>query len=784
MSCRRRVPRIIVLRYLIAWLAVLVAWPAQALSDDELVVTRAAEMTGKIADHHPRLLIKSADLHALRSFFNGPTGAAHARPVLLPLDNRPLTPEPAAARNDSAEGARQWRSGWKAADEAGSTALRYALAWLLTENPAYGREAARWLMHLANWRITRDTYRINDELFIQHLRPMIFAYDWAYAALTPGERIAVSRALHERLTILAGFIQPKLGLTRPAPPDNVSHPMRFVSTLGQGGLALLHESAEAPRWLAWSYEYYLRQYPVWGGPAGGWSEGLNYWSTGITQHQRFLEGMALLGFNEPLLRPFWRNTPYYAIYGLMPYAGASFGDLANRMPPSGSIRLLMEKFGRLNADPYPLAFARKLNVKLPTNFSYYTYDAIDSFLEAFRSGQSSPLPANLADLPQSRYFDDIGLVIMHSALGDAAQDIMLGFRASPQGTSSHAFSDQNSFVLNAFGQALAISSGHREYYGSPHHHGWTRQTKSKNAILFGQQGQRVKDANAIGRVVRFADGTNFSFVTGDAVRAYAPHAEKALRHIFFVDRRYFVLLDEMAAPAPVSFQWLLHALGEMRLSPEHGEILVRQQNARLTAKLLHPLLGGLRFSQTDAFDPPVDPGWRASMPNEWHVSVAFQPAQRAEFLAVLYPWSEGSESLAREVRSEPASRGFALRVGQTDLVLMARDNEQRVVAGGWNLDGLAASFSGVGSAQRFALVEATRIEGEWFLKASHPVNLEGERTEEGLSLALNAEEPLSLVINPGFSVRKVHGVSQWERTPDAGVRIDLAAGWSRIDLKR
>ena len=135
---------------LIGLLAFTMASPVLAHADTELVAARAAELTGKIADHHPRLLIRPADLPLLRTFIKEPVGAALARQVLLPLDNRQLTPEPAPARNDSAEGTRQWRSGWKAADEAGSTALRYALAWLLTENHAYGREAARWLMQRAS----------------------------------------------------------------------------------------------------------------------------------------------------------------------------------------------------------------------------------------------------------------------------------------------------------------------------------------------------------------------------------------------------------------------------------------------------------------------------------------------------------------------------------------------------------------------------------------------------------------------------------------------------------
>lgn len=773
---------------LLALLLILVSPSSFCQSDGDIVAARAAEFGERITDSRPRLLLRQADVSALRAFLKElsglPDGAAQVRAVAPSFEGRALTPEPQTAKNGTAEGTRQWQAGYKAANEAGSWAQRYALAWLLSEDPAYGREAARWLLHLASWHITRDTYRSNDELFIQHLRPMIFAYDWAYGALTPDERATVSAALRERLTILAGFIQPKLSLTRPTPPDNaLSHPMRFVSTLGQGGLALLHETPDAACWLAWAYEYYLRQFPIWGGPAGGWAEGLNYWNTGMTQHQRFLEGMALLGFNEPLRRPFWRNTPYFGVYGLMPYPGSSFGDLTNLMPPSGSIRLLMEKFARLNGDPYPLAFARTLTNKPPTNFNYFSYDGVDAFLERFRSGQASLPEARLADLPQSRHFDDIGVVVMHSALGDAARDIMFGFRASPQGSASHGFADQNSFVLNAFGQPLAINSGYREFYDSPHHMGWSRQTKSKNTILFGGQGQRVKDATATGRIVRFADGAGFSFATGDAQRAYAPYAERALRHVFFVDRRYFVLLDELAAPVPVPFQWLLHARSEMQLATARNEITVRQQDARLTVSLLHPPPGALILSQTDAFDPPVDPAWRAKMPNEWHVTAETAPVREQEFLALLYPWQENDGGVPPAAQPVPAARGFALRVGEDALVLMAREAEKQVEAGGWALDGMAASVAAVEGGQRFALVEATRFDGAWSLMASRPVSVEGRCAPDELSLALRTDEPVTLTIRPGFVVKSVGGAAEWQREPDGGVRVALAAGQVRLVLR-
>lgn len=774
------------LRALLCLLCLALTGITHAATDDELVASRGAELTQQINAAHPRLLLRPADLPALRAFLADlpaqPDGAAMARRMLPEVSATPLIPQPEAVKNGNKEDAPRWRAGYKAANDTGVMAQRHALAWLLTQDAAQGREAARWLMHLASWKIDLDVYRNNDEVFIQHLRPMIFAYDWAHDALTPAERDTVRAALEARLAILAARIQPKFRLQTPVAPDNsLSHPMRFISTLGQGGLALLHESPQAAAWLAWSYEYYLRQFPVWGGDAGGWAEGMNYWSTGITQHQRFLEAMALQGFDAPLKRPFWRNTPYFAIYGQMPYPGSFFGDLTNIMAPTGSLALILEKAAVLNHDPYPLAFARALRQKPPTNFSYYTYDAIDAFLAAFRTAQAKLPQASLAELPQSRYFDDIGVVAMHSALGDAAKDIMLGFRSSPQGSASHGFADQNSFVLNAFGAPLAINSGYREFYDSAHHLGWSRQTKSKNAILFGGEGQRIKDATARGTITRFADGPHFSFASGDATAAYAPHATRALRHIFFVDRRYFVILDEARASAPVKFQWRLHARSEMQTDPAGNEVRLAQQDARLSVRFVQPAAGQLGFSQTDAFDPPLLESYRKRMPQEWHVEAATQtPAQAAEFLVVLQPWREGGPGAA-PVAAAPATRGLALCVGK-DLVLMAREDEKQAAAAGWSLAGMAAAFRHSGDTLRFALIETTRLDGPLALTADAPLSLEGERAPGRVVLDITSAAGQTLTVRPGFTVKSVRGAASWQATADGGVRITLPAGSVRLEI--
>ncbi len=549
-------------RFFSLLLLLLVCWPGTAIraefgpDDGALVAKRIQFLNPRIPDDHPRLMLTRPELPEFRRFVMDMRQRREYpgvfKNILSPPSGLALPAEPPAPRGNSFAEREIWRKGYQTALYVGSQAQQYAFSYLLSGDPVYGREAARWLIHLAGWDVNGGiNIRDNDEAFIQSLRPMLYAYDWAYDALTPAERQVILQALDVRLKILFPHITCKFSLDRPTPPDNsLSHPMRFISTLGIAGLVLYQDLPEAPTYLAWAYEYYLRRFPVWGGADGGWSEGLNYWATATNQHFQFLDAMKALNLTEILQKPFFRNTGYFALYNLEPFPASSFGDLCNIMAPNPNIALIFEKLALFYQDPYFLQYFQTIFQRYPSGLDYYQFSYFDTIFQLYRSNQIKLVPRSLAELPRSRFFQDVGWVAMHSELG-SRDDIMLGFKSSPYGSASHSFADQNSFVLNAFGEPLAISSGYREWYDSPHHLGWTRTTQSKNAILFDGQGQPLKDASATGTIRRFYTGPDFDFVSGDAVSAYRKAgARQALRHVLFVDRRYFIVFDDCSPPNP------------------------------------------------------------------------------------------------------------------------------------------------------------------------------------------------------------------------------------------
>lgn len=783
-------------------LSCLIVWaaPLHAQSEGDLVAARAEALAARMPATHPRLLLLPQDLPALRRFVADAPGGSEVASLLgklvqpVPAMIAEPQPVPTGGKKD-ARATEIWRTGYTQANLAGFTAWRQAFLFLAQDDAAAGREAARWLLQIASWDVNGGiNIRSNDEAFIQSLRPMIFAYDWAYEALTPQERETVRSAIRLRLDILWRDISRKFSLVERTPPDNsLSHPMRFISTLGQGAQALWGESPGVEKYLAWAYEYYLRQFPVWGGDDGGWAEGLDYWGTGLTQHLRFLEGMKLLGFDEPLARPFFRHNGYFALYNLQPYDTSSFGDLTNITRPTPNRALLVAKYAQLNRDGYLMRYARGLSDRLPDGNSYYEFNALDSLLHLFRAAQDKVAERDLAELPGARVFRDIGWVAMHGALGDKERDVMLAFKSSPFGSASHSHSDQNAFVLMAYGQPLAISSGYRDWYGSAHHDGWSRSTQAKNAILIGEQGQPLKDASATGKIARFFSGPRYDFTTGDATAAYRRQAERVLRHILFVDRRYFVMLDELDAHEFRTYQWLLHARERMALDDRTASLTSSKGGAQLRVQFLVPEAGALRLSQTDQFAVPPDAAFVKRMPNEWHARAETITSSRTQdFVSVLMPARLG-ESSSQATRL-PASRGYALRVEQgalRDLVLLGGERAGGVVAGDTQLSGLAAVVTqraDGGAWQRFVLIDGKQLRAdELEVEASTAVSLEGAQEAMGIVLQIEAPSAARLSLRLPAAPRAVQGLAEgtWGFDAQQGMlQLQVAAGQTRVRVLR
>jgi hypothetical protein len=749
---------------------------AFSLTPDEARVTqgRIQFLNSRIPAGHPRVLILRKELPDFRNFITtcktDPKLAYLYKNLTLDRYDLPLIAEPERlpAKKSTFEISNLWRKGYSDAFTAGSIAQHYAFSYLVTRKAKYAREAARWLVHLSAWDLHGGIdIKNNDEAFIQHLRPMILAYDWVNDGLTPEERKTVAGAISLRMKILFAHVTSTYRCSEPVPIEkNNSHKMRFISIIGLAGLAFYHELPEAPTYLAWAYEYYRNVFPAWGGKDGGYSEGLAYWQTGHNQHFMFLDAMLALNLTELFQRDYYRNNGYFALYNVLPYPFTSFGDLCRTIRvPNEMIGMHLEKYALINHDGYLARFRELISTQYPSQIEYYNYSMFDSIFQLYRKGAAGVEPQDLKELPRSRVFYDVGWVAFHSELG-SKEDVMLGFKSSPYGSASHSLADQNSFVLNGFGDMLAVSTGYREWYGSPHHYGYTKQTLSQNAVLFGGKGQMINDANAKGKITRFYTGPDFDFATGDARAAYAEETgvKKDLRNVLFVNRQYFVIFDELETVEPLQYQWLLHARERMTENRTAGEVEIHGKHANLLVRFVNPGPAELCFHRTDQFAVPVDEAFRRKMKNEWHFTAeTVKPQTEQEWLTVLFPYQKGTfKQLKTSLRD--SKRGVVLesQIGASrDLILLAKENERTVEGADIALKGKAGVISEHNGNISFALMDGNELKSrELYFSSSHPVSAEGEMAANQVKIHIAAQEKTRIQMKVAFAPVKIEGIAK------------------------
>jgi hypothetical protein len=478
-----------------------------------------------------------------------------------------------------------------------------ALAWLMTGEEKYATAGKRLLLHLASWDpdgITSSNHIGFDEPGLSLARCMHRAYDWLYTALSEKERMVV------RENVIARSLDTwkRLKVNRPyLQQPGSSHDARLIGYLCEQAMVLKGEipDEDVQEWLEYSLTAYYTVFPHWAGEQGGWAEGIGYAAAYNSRATIWIEScVATMGL-DLWQKPFFAKLKDYFLYCAPPNAEMwPFGDGSERGPvlnPSRAMILkpLMSHYAQRFEDPACQWWADQV----PIETVELSNPIIPLILEKTVTGE--PPTGRI----QAKNFQGIGLSALHSDLADLENDVFFLFKSSPYGSISHSHADQNAFFISLGGKALAIPSGfYGPVYGMPHHAEWTRATKANNAILVDGKGQVIRDFTATGTIVDFEHGEHLSYLCGDATAAYKGRLEKWLRHVVFVRPNLFVILDDVIAPEPVPFQWLLHSWEPMQIDASEQSIVSSRDGAQLKISLFSSLAVPLRFAQSDSFDTP------------------------------------------------------------------------------------------------------------------------------------------------------------------------------------
>lgn len=630
-----------------------------------------AEQKQRVPQSHPRLFLRPEDLPRLRELARGKEAKDFAK--LVADADRYIkagpTPEPkemgSARDKENDQAVKFWWPNREQASRACSEAETIAFVYLITQDRKYGEAARKWVMHLASWNPDGPTnFKLNCEAGKVMLYRPSRAYDWAWDALTPEDRVKFQAGMTRRAQDAWASGEITRGTGHLNKPFN-SHGNRIWHKLAETAITLLGDVPEAEMWLDYAVNKFYSCYPIWADDDGGWHEGVSYWSGYMSKAVWWLQiAQSALGI-DGLKKPFFAQVGDYPLYITPPGSpNSGFGDLAYR-PPSSGIGGFMEYHIRMKGSQPDGGHAAYWRWWTET----WQMKGEGGWLGFLYKAKLPPLPAAKppTDLPSSKIFHGIGIASLHTTLLDARDDVHFLMKSSPFGTQSHGHNPHNTFQLNAYGEPLLMTCVYRDLHGSKFHYNWVHNTIAHNGVLVNGEGQIKHTAAPHGRIADARLTPTRDDIVGDATDAYGGRLKRFHRHVAFVkgDAPFIVIYDDLVAAQPATFQFMLHALKPFDVDEKAAQLSVEQPKAGVTVRYLSPV--PLAFRQWDGFEPkPKKP-----FPNQWHVEAGTRDKlDSLGMLTVIVPYRAGQRTDWKAERVETATTiGVRMTLGgKTTLV--------------------------------------------------------------------------------------------------------------------
>ena len=690
------------------------------------------ELLARIPKQHPRLFVRPEQMDRYRELAFGELKnefAALKKQCDALLNKPPVTEEPPKyqpGNNSKTELDTWWGNRTKTIAVLENAAL-LAFVWQISGEERYAKLSKELLMAAAEWDPVGATgYRYNDEAGMPYNYHFSRTYSFLNSYLSEEERQKCREVMTVRGREMFNHLCPR-HFTSPYG----SHQNRAWHFLGEVGVAFYDEIPEAEQWVWFAMNVFYSCYPVWSDAAGGWHEGVSYWNSYQGRFTYWADVMRTAFGLNAFEKPYYSQVGYYAIYLMPPgRVGGGFGDLVNETQ-SRSIAPLVGEFALQADNTHWKWYAEKHGVKPVTN--YYNFlrkaNALTSVAASEKTETRSEAGAAPTDLPTSRLFAGTGLAFLNTNLLDAEENVQVVFKSSPFGTQSHGFEASNSFFFSAWNENLLINTGRRDYYGSPHHNEWMWSTRSVNNIIVGGIEQLQHQATPGVGITHFETHDRYDLVVGDAAAAYrAPknHAvfadgkvlDRYTRTIVFLKPDTLIVHDRLAATAPTTFEYWLHApkpfqpvekyfpdgksqandkvfaelYQDLDLASPDAQKLVeslesqnlfvmRADKIACILQLLAP--ENMHFQQTNQFDPNPTARGRYTV-REWHLNAeTSQKSQEASFVLVARAWqvSEQENVPLPKTQSTEKSNETEIRVqfpDRDDVLIVIPKNDAPV----------------------------------------------------------------------------------------------------------
>lgn len=581
---------------------------------------------------------------------------------------------------------------------------------MLTGDPQVIQWAKELALEACRWDPEGGSAMQRGDIGAHHL---LRGLNWCYDACRETMSAEEEQRLRDVIVRRAGQFDRRLNPFRGGEANN--HAWLQAFGLAESGIVLLGEHERAGEWAEYVRQLYLGYFLSCLGQQGENNEGISYWGYGLGFIIGYADLMRAVCGIDLYQHPWLRQTARFPMYCAPPGAWAvSFADTGkpNHAERGPAETRWVRELALRTGDPYALWYAGD---RKPV-------------------GGLAPKPPT--DLTPSIHYRHIGWVIFNTSLVDGAQGATVALH-SGRYFAGHQHPDQNSFVIHAYGEKLAIDGGYYDWYGSPHFKAYSMTTLAHNTLLVDGAGQAVCKAGADGRISSYFDSPSYGYTVGDASdpEVYEGRLSRFDRRMLFIKPGFVVVHDVVAAAGKaVRYDWMLHAVTPIETEDSSRTFRIACPRAALRGRFLAP--SGVKLKVTTGFPvEPVDGYSTRPVPpekyvSEWHLyATPLQPTAEQEFLVAMQIQRLG-EQPEPEAAIEPIeatnAHGLRIRVGdRTHLVLLRKANANGLLRGdGLETDGQAATaeVGPNGSVLRAMAIGARKLSyhGQTLLDADQP----------------------------------------------------------------
>ncbi len=548
---------------------------------------------------------------------------------------------------------------------------------MLTGDPQVIRWARELALEACRWDPEGGSAMQRGDIGAHHL---LRGLNWCYDACRETMSVEEEQRLREVIVRRAGQFYGRLNPFRGGEANN--HAWLQAFGLAEAGIVLLGEHEAAAAWAEFVRQLYLGRFLCCLGQQGENNEGISYWGYGLGFIIGYADLMQAVCDIDLYQHPWLRQTARFPMYSAPPGAWAvSFADTGK---PNHAVR-----------GPAQTRWVRELALR--------TGDPYALWYAGEREPVDGLVPKPPTDLTQSIHYQHIGWVIFNTSLVDGAQGATVALH-SGRYFAGHQHPDQNSFVIHAYGEKLAIDGGYYDWYGSPHFKAYSMTTLAHNTLLVDGAGQAVCKPGADGRITHYFDSPGYGYTVGDASDpdVYEGRLARFDRRVLFIKPGLAVIHDLIAATEKAArYDWMLHAVTPIETEDAKPTFHLACPRAALRGRFLAP--ADVKLNVTTGF--PVEPvdgySTRPVPPDqyvpEWHLYVTpQQPAAEQEFLVAMQIQRLGEQPESEAVIDPidaTGAHGLRIRVGDhTHLVLMRKVNASGVLQGdGLETDGQVAA---------------------------------------------------------------------------------------------